>query len=89
MRFLFALLAVLSGLCAIGQPVAARVGVSQASAARSIECPVAAESVADQAIGSAPPDTAPDLREANAAKRTIAFTVLPRTVRIRCDRALE
>jgi hypothetical protein len=88
-RFLLALLAMLSGIVAAGQPVAARVCAEEASALQSVDCPALTEGVSERALPGPIPGSVPDRMAASTAPRE-GFAVAPvRTVHIRCDRALE
>ena len=88
-RFILALLAVLSGIVSIGQPVSARVCAEQAQAMRRPDCVIVAEDVSSIAASRIPANTVPDMRGVGPAERPGSGLAFARTVRIRCDRALE
>jgi hypothetical protein len=88
MRFVLALLAMLSGIAALGQPVAARANAAEAQAVQRTHCIAVAENV-EVVAAFRPLDSLPDLRDGNALERPDSALAVSRTVRIRCDRALE
>jgi hypothetical protein len=88
-RFLLALLAMLTGIAFTGQPVSARVCADDASAMRSVDCAVVIEVTGDFAPAAEPTRGAPDRQVARAVPSGEVPAAASRSVRGRCDRALE
>ncbi len=87
-RFILAFLAMLSGIAALGQPVAARTSAAEAQAVQRANCVVVAqEAEADGAVS--PVNTLPGLLDGNSLEKPSQALAFSRTVHIRCDRALE
>jgi hypothetical protein len=88
-RFLLALLAMLTGIAAAGQPVAARVYAEGASAVRPVDCAPVVEGSGARALAQAPPCGPQDRRAECVVTPEAVPAAGADTVRIRCDRALE
>jgi len=89
LRFLLALIAVMTGLAASGEPVSARVCGDKPSAVGVIDCGEIAEQVASVPAAAAAPEVPASVTTAASPLLTDTRSVAAPAVRLRADRALE